>query len=72
MCSIDNEERKDGQEWWNSVTKQNNNEWTEREWQLQVFRSNTGMKHHEMKEKVKTEYYGQVRQILEKKIEWWK
>ena len=26
------------------------------------------MKHHEMKEKVKTEYYGQVRQILEKKL----
>ena len=26
------------------------------------------MKHHEMKEKVKTEYYGQVRQILETKL----
>ena len=27
-----------------------------------------GMKHHEMKEKVKTEYYRQVRKILETKL----
>ena len=27
-----------------------------------------GMKHHEMKEKVKTEYYRRVRKILQKKL----
>ena len=61
------------------MTEENINKRTERGLQLQVFRSKgviqadgtktDEMKHQEVKEKVKTEYYRRVRKILEMKLD---
>ena len=70
MCSIDNEERKDDQQWWNSATNKLPIKGLKEGTSYKFFGviQADGTKHHEMKEKVKTQYRWGVRKILETKL----
>ena len=65
MCSIDNEES-DGIALPNKVTMKGLKEGDS--WKCLGVIQVDGTKHHEMKEKVKTEYYRRVRKMLETKL----